>query len=100
MFKQTVYLFVTYTCNGCNFEQFFISVGRIHAQFQRCWHEKELVLCMAIINSNGKKILFIILAMIYIFQNEAYVTIVRLIFLSVEVTKDSFSMKLTQYTTK
>ena len=42
MCTQTVYLFVTYhySCSGCNFEQFFISVSKIHAQFQGCWHKK------------------------------------------------------------
>ena len=42
MFTQTVYLFVTYhcSCNGCNFEQFFISVSKMHAQFQESWNKK------------------------------------------------------------
>ena len=39
--------------------------SKVHAQSQGCWHEKNLEpLCMAIINSNEKEILFIILAMI------------------------------------
>ena len=47
-FTQTVYLFVTYhcSCNGCNFEQFFISVSKMHAQFQGCWHKKARTLWM------------------------------------------------------
>ena len=28
------------SCNGCNFEQFLISVSKMHAQFQGCWHKK------------------------------------------------------------
>ena len=38
----------------------------MHAQFQGCWHQKLEPLCMAVINSNEKRILFIILAMISI----------------------------------
>ena len=77
MFIQTVYLLVTYSCSGCNFESFVISVSKMNAQFQGCWHKKELVrdtrtMCMAIIDSNGKEILFIILATISIFQNEKF----------------------------
>ena len=40
MFTQTVYLFVTYSCNGCEILQFFISSCKMHAQFQGCWHKK------------------------------------------------------------
>ena len=54
MFKQTVYLFVTYhcSCNGCNFEQFFISVSKMHAQFnfRNAGIKKQELLCVAIIN--------------------------------------------------
>ena len=64
MLTQTVYLFVTYSCNSFNFEQFSISVSKMHVQFQGCWHKKQEPLCMAIINSNEKKILFMVLAMI------------------------------------
>ena len=49
--------------------------SKVHAQFQGCWHEKKLEpLCMAIINSYEKKILFIILAMISIskMKNSVY----------------------------
>ena len=48
--------------------------SKVHAQFQGCWHGKKLEpLCMAIINSNEKK-LFIILAMISIskMKNSVY----------------------------
>ena len=60
-----MYLFVTYSCNGFNFEHFFISVSKMRVQFQGCWHKKQEPLCMIVINSN-EKILFIILAMISI----------------------------------
>ena len=49
--------------------------SKVHAQFQGCWHKKKLEpLCMAIINSNEKNILFIILAMISIskMKNSVY----------------------------
>ena len=83
MFIQTLYLYLTYSCNGCNFELFIISVSNMNAQFQGCWHQKELVEdpSMAIINnmkknliinSNEKKILFIILKMICVFRNENF----------------------------
>ena len=32
--------------------------GKVHAQFQECWHKKKLEpLCMASINSNEKNII-------------------------------------------
>ena len=40
--------------------------SKVHAQFQGCWHKKRLEpLCMAIINSDEKKI-------IYDFGNDFY----------------------------
>ena len=39
--------------------------SKVHAQFQGCWHKKLEPLCMAIINSNEKKI-------IYNFSNDFY----------------------------
>ena len=40
--------------------------SKVHAQFQECWHKKKLEhLCMAIINSNEKNI-------IYNFGNDFY----------------------------
>ena len=45
--------------------------SKVHAQFQGCWHKKSYnsyAWLLAIINSNEKKILFIILAMISIFK--------------------------------
>ena len=40
--------------------------SKVHAQFQRCWDKKKLEpLCMAIINSNEKNI-------IYNFGNDFY----------------------------
>ena len=33
--------------------------SKVHAQFQGCWHKKKLEpLCMAIINSNEKNIIY------------------------------------------
>ena len=49
--------------------------NKVHAPFQGCWHKKKLEpLCMAIINSNDKEILFIILAMISVskMKNSVY----------------------------
>ena len=49
--------------------------SKVHAQFQGCWHKKKLEpICMAIINSNEKKILFMILAMISVskMKNSVY----------------------------
>ena len=49
--------------------------SKVHAQFQGCWHKKRLeFLCMAIINSSEKKILFITLAMISVskMKNSVY----------------------------
>ena len=38
--------------------------SKVHVEFQECWRKKKLEpLCIAIINSNEKNILFIILAM-------------------------------------
>ena len=74
MFTQTVYLFVAYSCNGCNFEQFFISFSKIHAQFQGCWHKKLeplMALCMAIINSNETNLIYNFGNDFY-FQNEEF----------------------------
>ena len=101
MLTQTVYLFVTYSCSGFNFEHFFISFSNTHVQFQGCWHKKQQPLCMTIMNSD-EKILFIILAMISIskMKNSVYNLIdfctCDWVFLLVEVTKDWFSMKLVQ----
>ena len=59
MFIQTVYLFVAYNYNCCNFEQFLISVSKMHAQFQGCWHRtKPEPLCMTIIYSNEKNLIY------------------------------------------
>ena len=49
--------------------------SKVHAQFQGCWHKKKIEpLCMAIINSNEKEVLFIILAMISVskMKNSVY----------------------------
>ena len=48
--------------------------SKVHAQFQGCWHEKKLEpLCMAIINSNEKKIIYNSLAMISISKMKNFV---------------------------
>ena len=52
-----------------------VQFRKVHAQFQGCWHKKNLEpLSMAIINSNEKKILLIILAMISVsnLKNSVY----------------------------
>ena len=76
MFIQTVCLFVTYSCNGCNFEKkTSFQLARYMLTFRNAGITKNLKpLCMAIINSYEKKTLFIILAMISIskLKNSAY----------------------------
>ena len=71
MLTQTVYLFVTYSCNGFNFEQFFNSVSKMHVQFQGCWHKKQELLCMTIINSNEKNLIYNF-GNDFCFQNEEF----------------------------
>ena len=71
MLTQTVYRFVTYSCNGFNFEHFFISVSKMHAQFQGCWHKKQEPLCMIVINSNEKNLIYNFGNDFY-FQNEEF----------------------------
>ena len=54
MFTQIVLQHTHCGCNGCNFEQFFISVSKMHVQFQGCWQKQE-PLSMAIINSRSNE---------------------------------------------
>ena len=71
MLTQTVFLFVTYSCNGFNFEHFFISVSKMYVQFQGCWHKKQEPLCMIVINSNEKNLIYNFGNDFY-FQNEEF----------------------------
>ena len=72
MLTQTVYLFVTYSCNGFNFERFFISASKMHVQFQGCWHKKQEPLCMIVINTVVKKNLIYNFSNDFYFQNEEF----------------------------
>ena len=107
MFTKTVYHFVTYCCDGYNFEQF--QLARCMLSFRDAGIKSLEPICMAIIYSNEKEILFITLSMISIskMKNSVYNLIgledsciydhcLTEFFLSVEVTKDSVSMRLAQ----
>ena len=47
--------------------------SKMHAQFQECWHKKKLgPLCMAIVNSNEKNIIYYYFGNDFYFQNEEF----------------------------
>ena len=47
--------------------------SKVHAQFQGCWHKRKLEpLCMAIINSNEKKIRILAMISISKMKNSVY----------------------------